>query len=144
MDVQATLAANMRKYRKEAGLTQEKLAELCGLHRTYIGGIEQERINVSLNNMNKIAKALGVPVSSLLQESGRYDDGRAMFHADYGLCEFDGNELRVRVADMKDPDLGMQILISLIQSGITDEVELAAEYKKTERTLLDYFNSGNM
>ena len=71
MDVHAMLAENMRRYRKEAGLSQEKLAELCGLHRTYIGGIEQERINVSLNNMNKLAKALGVSVATLLQDPRR-------------------------------------------------------------------------
>lgn len=60
LDIQKTFARNMRKYRKEAKLTQEGLAEKSGLHRTYIGGIEQERINVSIRNVEKIAHALGV------------------------------------------------------------------------------------
>ena len=56
-NIRRTLAENMRAYRKDAGLTQGQLADACGLHRTYIGGIEQERINVSLNNITKIARA---------------------------------------------------------------------------------------
>ena len=60
MSIQDTLAANMRRFRKTSKLSQEKLAEIAGLHRTYIGGIEQRRINVSLKNIGKIADALGV------------------------------------------------------------------------------------
>lgn len=60
MDIQQAFARNLRKYRKAAGLTQEELAERCGLHRTYIGGIEQGRINVCLRNVGKMADALGV------------------------------------------------------------------------------------
>ena len=68
MDIQQTFAANLRKYRKAAGLTQEELAERCGLHRTYIGGIEQGRINVCLRNVGKMADALGVRPAALLME----------------------------------------------------------------------------
>lgn len=60
MGIQEIFACNMRSYRRQANLTQEKLAELCGFHRTYIGGIEQRRINVSLKNIAKIANALNV------------------------------------------------------------------------------------
>lgn len=60
MDIQKVFANNVRKYRRAAKLSQEKLAELSGLHRTYIGGIEQRRVNVSLKNIGKIASALGV------------------------------------------------------------------------------------
>lgn len=145
MDIQATLASNMRFFRKRAGLTQEKLAELCGLHRTYIGGIEQERINVSLNNITKIATALKVKPADLLSE--HHDEDDALHKAildhgivgDYALCEFDGDDVKVKPLDMQDPDLGVQILVSLIQDGITDETELAERYKETERALLNYF-----
>ncbi|MBQ9004399.1 MAG: helix-turn-helix transcriptional regulator [Eggerthellaceae bacterium] len=60
MDIRDTFAANLRKYRKAAKLSQEKLAEIAGLHRTYIGGIEQRRVNVSLKNIGRIANAMGI------------------------------------------------------------------------------------
>jgi len=56
----------MRELRKEKGLSQEALADLAGMHRTYIGAIERGEQNVSLDNINKIAKALIVKPSSLV------------------------------------------------------------------------------
>lgn len=60
MDIQETFSANMKAFRKNSGLSQETLAERCGLHRTYIGRIEQKSVNVSLKNIGAIAAALGV------------------------------------------------------------------------------------
>lgn len=57
----------VRRYRKEKGFSQEELADLCNLHRTYIGSIERGERNVSLNNVEKIANALGVPVANLIE-----------------------------------------------------------------------------
>jgi transcriptional regulator with XRE-family HTH domain len=54
-------------YRKKKNLSQEKLAELAGLHRTYIGQIESGKRNIALKNIEKIAKALGVAVKDLFQ-----------------------------------------------------------------------------
>jgi transcriptional regulator with XRE-family HTH domain len=51
--------------RKKKGVTQEKLAELVEVHRTYIGFIEQGKRNPSIGNANKIAAALKVPLKSL-------------------------------------------------------------------------------
>ncbi|MEI7689356.1 MAG: helix-turn-helix transcriptional regulator [Candidatus Saccharibacteria bacterium] len=56
----------MRSLRKQKGLSQEALADLAGLHRTYIGSIERGEQNISLDNINKIAKALRVKPSKLL------------------------------------------------------------------------------
>ena len=58
----------MQKYRKELGLSQEKLAEIAGVHRTYIGMIERAEKNITLCNMEKIAKALKVQIQELLQK----------------------------------------------------------------------------
>ncbi len=68
MSIQDALAANVRKLRKEAGYSQESFAEKCGMHRTYIGGIEQGRANVTINNAQRIADALGVSPIVLFAE----------------------------------------------------------------------------
>lgn len=67
-------AHNVKQYRKAHGYSQEKLAELSGLHRTYIAGIESAARNVSLNNIEKIAHALGVEPMLLLQGLISYDE----------------------------------------------------------------------
>lgn len=57
---------NVKRYRRQAGMSQEKLAECAGLHRTYIGMIERAEKNITLCNMVKIANALGIGVEALL------------------------------------------------------------------------------
>ncbi len=56
----------VRKLREAKGWSQEKLAKKAGLHRTYIGSIERSERNVSLINLEKIAKALGVSIKNLV------------------------------------------------------------------------------
>jgi len=58
----------MRFLRHQKGYSQEKLADLCELHRTYIGGIERGERNPSLENIYKIAKALDVSLSDFFKE----------------------------------------------------------------------------
>lgn len=53
-------AANVKSYRSARGFSQEKLAELSGLHRTYISSLEREKRNISIENIDKIARALCV------------------------------------------------------------------------------------
>lgn len=64
-----TVGKNIRNFRKVQGLSQEDLAELSGLHRTYIGGIERGERNVSLSNIEKIASALNTKPYLLLKEN---------------------------------------------------------------------------
>jgi transcriptional regulator with XRE-family HTH domain len=59
--------SNVQKYRKERQLSQEKFAEIAGVHRTYIGMIERAEKNITLCNMEKIAKALNVEIKDLLK-----------------------------------------------------------------------------
>lgn len=68
MDLIQILAANLKRIRIERGLSQEKLAEIVDLHRTYISGIERGMRNVSLHNIEKIAEALDVGVVDLLTD----------------------------------------------------------------------------
>jgi len=56
------LARNIRLLRAQQDLSQEDLADLAGLHRTYIGSIERSERNVSIDNIAKIAEALGVSI----------------------------------------------------------------------------------
>ena len=63
------LAANVRRLRKARGFSQESFADLCGLHRTYIGGVERAEHNVSVDNIERIAAALRLPGWRLLQPS---------------------------------------------------------------------------
>lgn len=60
VDIQKQFGGKIRNLRKEKGISQEELAFRSGLHRTYISDIERGSRNVSLKNIEKIAKALGV------------------------------------------------------------------------------------
>lgn len=67
VNIKKLFGENVRKHRGNRHLSQEKLAELCDLHRTYIGGIERGERNVSIENIQKIAKALGIKISVLFE-----------------------------------------------------------------------------
>lgn len=58
---------NVRNKRKERGLSQEQLSFKADLHRTYIGMIERSEKNITLGNIDKIAKALDVEIIELLK-----------------------------------------------------------------------------
>lgn len=68
MDIIKVFGTNVRNYRKEKNISQEKLAELSGLHRTYISDIECFRRSISLDNIQKIADALEIKTYKLFME----------------------------------------------------------------------------
>jgi len=64
--IKRTFGLTVRAYRTKLDISQEKLAELCGLHRTYISDIERGDRNVSLINITRIAAALKAHPTKLL------------------------------------------------------------------------------
>ena len=67
MEILTVFGKRIRELRLQRGLSQEKLAELATLHRTYIGAIERGERNVSLKNIYKIAKALDVTLEDIFK-----------------------------------------------------------------------------
>jgi transcriptional regulator with XRE-family HTH domain len=62
----------LRKLREQAGLTQESLAELAGVHRTYMGDVERGERNVAIVNMVRMSQALGLPLSRVVREMEKH------------------------------------------------------------------------
>jgi transcriptional regulator with XRE-family HTH domain len=69
MEITQIFAQNVRRLRKEQGLSQEALADRAGLHRTYVGAVERGERNITLVSANRIARALGLELSELLKDS---------------------------------------------------------------------------
>lgn len=59
-------ARNLKKMRVKQQLSQEKLADIAGLHRTYIGSVERGERNISIDNMERLASALNITIQDLL------------------------------------------------------------------------------
>ncbi len=70
MDVRRRVGLNVKRFRAERGLSQEELAFECGLHRTYVSGVERGVRNPTVVVLEKLAKALKVATSLLLEERG--------------------------------------------------------------------------
>ncbi|MCI9408727.1 MAG: helix-turn-helix transcriptional regulator [Oscillospiraceae bacterium] len=68
MDIVKVFGTNVRRYRNEKGISQEKLAELSGLHRTYISDVERFQRSIALENIQRIADALEVETYKLFLE----------------------------------------------------------------------------
>lgn len=84
MGIRHTFIQNMKYYRKHAGLTQEKLAEIIGMSTSYIGDMEARERFPSAETIDKIAEALNIPVSTLFLERGSPDSIKDTFAKIYG------------------------------------------------------------
>ena len=72
-EIRVAYGKAVRAIRQDKKISQEELADLCGLHRTYISDIELGNRNVSLENIDKIAHALQVKKSELFVEVEQYE-----------------------------------------------------------------------
>lgn len=68
-DILIKFGQRVRDERMKLGLSQEELAARAGLHRTYIGMIERAEKNITLENIGKIASALGIKINTLFDNS---------------------------------------------------------------------------
>lgn len=66
MSARLNFSKNLKKYRLEKGLSQEDLANECGLHRTYVSSVERGERNITVDSMEKLAIALGVELKDLI------------------------------------------------------------------------------
>jgi transcriptional regulator with XRE-family HTH domain len=63
----------LREIREKAGISQEKLAELAGLHRTYVSSVERGKRNISIQNVERLAAALGTTMAQLMPDARAAD-----------------------------------------------------------------------
>jgi transcriptional regulator with XRE-family HTH domain len=68
-DLQQAVGRRLLAYRESRGLTQEALAEILGVHRTYLGGIERGERNLTLKSVERIAARIGHEPRALLQHA---------------------------------------------------------------------------
>tara|TARA_R110001592_G_scaffold222022_1_gene477044 strand:- start:7347 stop:7556 length:210 start_codon:yes stop_codon:yes gene_type:complete len=68
MDICRQVGHNVKRFRLKLGVSQEELAFECGLHRTYVSGVERGVRNPTVRALENLAKGLKVPVWRLLEE----------------------------------------------------------------------------
>lgn len=66
-ELQRRVGLNLRRYREARGLSQEAFADVLGLHRTYVGGLERGERNLTLKSLERIAVLIKVDPRSLLE-----------------------------------------------------------------------------
>ncbi len=67
IDISAKFGKKVKEIRLKKGLSQAGLAKILGVHPTYISGIERGARNMALKNIERVAKALGVPIEDLIK-----------------------------------------------------------------------------
>ena len=73
LNARQIFAKNLRRERLNRKLSQESLADLAELHRTYVGSVERGERNISIDNMERLANALGCKLANLLTEQNNED-----------------------------------------------------------------------
>lgn len=72
-NINKNIGLAIRELHNSSNLSQEKLAELSGLHRTYVSDIERGSRNITLNSLSKIADALQISLSELVKKAEHYE-----------------------------------------------------------------------
>ena len=117
-DVTKPFGVSVRTWRSRLGISQEKLGERAGLHRTYICDIERGARNVSLESIEKLARALEISVARLFSyepSSGRPEDKSASFEelVDILFVEDDPNDIEIATKALK----GISNRVHVVRDG---------------------------
>ena len=94
------VGAQIRSLRKARKLSQEQLAERANLHYTMIGSVERGARNITLENLAKIAKGLGVPLRELFPSESRQDESTRELAALLAIVDQSTSELILSVAKL--------------------------------------------
>ena len=84
--ISVEIGQRIRGYRLQQGLSQEELAEKCGLHPTYIGQVERGEKNATLESISKIAGGLSISLSTLFENIGTDDGHESLPNSILGLA----------------------------------------------------------
>ena len=69
-DLQRIVGRNLRRIRRERGLSQEEFADLLGVHRTYMGGVERGERNLTLKSLERLADRISIDARTLMVDDG--------------------------------------------------------------------------
>jgi transcriptional regulator with XRE-family HTH domain len=69
-DLQLIVGRNLRRIRRERGLSQEEFADLLGVHRTYMGGVERGERNLTLRSLERLAERISIDARTLMVDNG--------------------------------------------------------------------------
>ena len=141
-------AANVRRYRKAAGISQETLAQKAGVSCDRVGKIERDQGNATLRTIEGIAEALRVdPVILLLNDLRRpsaFSRGKAAEidfpEYEYALIQWTDNGISVRPLDVRYNDLTIQVLLHLIERGYRG-AKLVKAYQEASSEINRFFQS---
>lgn len=148
------VAENVRSLRRLQGLSQERLAELANLHRTYVGSIERGERNVSLENIDRLAQALKVEPVELLTKGridGNWDDLAIFEQCVPALRRYQQLATRHGIGDIFQDNGGKLLQIILITglkvlpgregNDAEDESGRQCELKSVNRSLTKSFST---
>lgn len=131
LEIQVSIGRVVRAKRSQQGYSQESFADRVGLHRTYIGAFERGERNLSLQNLVRIANALGLPLSSLLAEA----EGRKDFqlHLDRSIDRTQNLENLIQVLTSTQLEILLE-LATAMTSQIEEDVEGSSDILTPEFT----------
>ncbi len=122
--INKTFGVRVRAWRDRLGLSQEKLAELAGLHRTYISDVERGARNISLNSIGKLAAALKISAATLLLDAGHALPGKLI---DILLVEDDPNDVELTLAALRSANILNRIQVATDGAAALNYLAGAAE-----------------
>jgi two-component system response regulator len=141
VDVKKHFGSSVRNWRTRLGISQEELAERAGLHRTYISDVERGARNVSLESIEKLARALQVTVSKLLSEENEVSSSKAggeLFSTgalmDILLVEDEPYDVELTLAALKSSNITNNVHVMRDGAAALNYLFCTGEYAQRQRS----------